>query len=99
MDAQQLEQKYNQLVSDYNMCQENLLDAESAVVEEISRNGFASKKIRQQVEQAQEQLNDIDFELFCFKGNNADFVAKLKTDRKARREQEAEKSFEAFWNN
>lgn len=99
MNAKQLEEKYNTLVSELNQLTVILCDAESAMVEEVSSNGFASKKTTEKVETIREQLSDADFNLYCFKQDNAAFVAELKSNRAKARKEEAERSFEAFWNN
>ena len=99
MNAEQLEAKYDTLVKDLNLIRDILHDAESAMIEETSAEGFASQETRDKVEAIREQEADADFDLYCFKQDNREFVDELKAARKKAREEKAEEAFEKFWNN
>ncbi len=99
MTREELETKYDSMVRNLNLLRNILHDAESAMIEEVSAEGFASAETRTKIKDIQAEVSDADFELYCFKQDNADFIAKLKAERAAAKAAEASEKFEKFWNN
>jgi predicted methyltransferase MtxX (methanogen marker protein 4) len=89
-----LKAQYETLVRNYNAAMSALADAQNQMTEEVSAEGFASKKTKDAVKAYQAEVDDADFELYVFKQENKAFMAELK-EAKA---QAAAEAAEKFWN-
>ncbi len=88
---QELEREYDQLRRDYSASASCFADAEYHLIEEISAEGFASKKTRQCKDHYETETKEDLAKLNTFKANNADFVTRLERER-------SEAKHLAMWN-
>jgi hypothetical protein len=91
IDEAKLAAEYDSLVRSYSASMSCLGDAEYALIEEASAEGFASKKTRQAKEHYEAEAEEAFAELNTFKANNAALVEKIKTER-------SEANHKAVWN-
>ncbi len=91
VDEKALEVEYDSLVRSYNASMSALADAEYYLIEEISAEGFASKKNRAAKAHYEKEAEGDFSELNTFKASNANFVTGLKKVR-------AEANERAVWN-
>lgn len=89
-----LRDQHKTLVRNYNAAMSALADAQNQMVEEISAEGFGSKKTKNEVRHYQAEVDDADFDLYVFEQENKAFMEKLKAERA----KDAELAFERLWN-
>ena len=94
-EKETLQAKYSALVRDYNAAMSALADAENALIEEVSSEGFASKKTKDAVAYYKSEVADADFDLYVFKQENKAFMAEVKAEKA---QAAAAEATEKFWN-
>jgi hypothetical protein len=91
VDEAELAAEYDRLSRSYSASMSCLQDAEYALVEEISSEGFASTKTRQTKEHYEAEAQADLAKLNSFKANNAALVQKINAER-------SEANHKAMWN-
>jgi hypothetical protein len=91
VDEAKLVAEYDRLCRSYSASMSCLSDAEYALIEEISAEGFASTKTRQRKDHYEAEAQADLAKLNSFKSENAALVARLKVEK-------SEANHKAMWN-